>query len=278
MRYQYWNDGSDSSDDELVLERRIDTGTTNCGDEIQIHHGTVYDSQRRTVSWAVQASMEGDARLNALVRSGPGHICIGAKPPPHPGFVPDAIWCGTPCMCCRALQSAARFNRLLTCETICDSSMWGEQVYELELQLCPKCQRCITELEWGGYSLRDCWVAGKGRRTGMSKERRWITIFQGKASIEDVVRLACAAAAVEELKFTAEAEVRAEFVHLWATICQCAVQTAVNANALTAANMVALIRQAKRLSTSANFAGIWRALCQAVRDSEELHMVAMKNL
>jgi len=78
--------------------RRVDmpvtSGANVAGDVLPVQTWTsqgLYDSRRRTVSWAKQATLEREMRISALVVEGEaGQICVGSRPRQWQDKEPDA--------------------------------------------------------------------------------------------------------------------------------------------------------------------------------------------
>jgi hypothetical protein len=71
----------------------IDADVTHDPAASKIRALQIYDANRRTIEFAVKASVEREERLKKLVRSGVG-LCYGSKPK-RPGFVADASYNST---------------------------------------------------------------------------------------------------------------------------------------------------------------------------------------
>jgi len=197
--------------------------------------GSYYESQRRTVSWALQAAIQRELRLSALVQSGPGQICIGAKPPLNNDVVPDAKWGQDlmPCGVCKVLHK-----------------QWWTLSCEMASRFCSLCANCHLSVS-GGSKVNN--------PHHMWYTQPWAVISSG-ASVEDVISIACDAARLEDIHIS----------KLVSEFCQEALVRAVQAKKLTHSNVVGAMRRARPLSDCCNYVGVWSTLCQAVRNDDKL--------
>jgi hypothetical protein len=107
----------------------------------------IYDSNRRTVEFAIAASVEREERLKKLVRAGNG-ICHGSVPKPRTGFVADASYNATHAYATHAstAHSAKKDESKKSNSKIEDNAVLAfnnviedNPVLELDSLTCPKC-------------------------------------------------------------------------------------------------------------------------------------------